>query len=72
MPFSLSHAHTTFIQTMNYVFIQYIRIIVTVSFNDIFIFNRNIEERLEHLKQMFKTLRVERLHINIEKSVFCK
>ena len=61
-----------FIQTMNYVFRQYIRIIVIVYFNDIFIFNRNIEEHLEHLKKMFETLIFERLLINLEKSVFCR
>lgn len=56
MPFRLSNAPTTLQSLMNEVFRLYLRIFVSVFFDNILIYNRNEEEYKDYVPCVLKTL----------------
>jgi hypothetical protein len=71
MPFGLTNAPNTFMRLMNEVLRAFIGLFVVVYFDDILIYNKSIQENLEHLRAIFYALRAARVFGNMEKCTFC-
>jgi hypothetical protein len=71
MPFGLTNAHSIFMRLMNNVLRAFIGKFVVVYFGDIVVYNKNLDEHIEHLKCVFDVLRYEKLYANYKKCTFC-
>jgi hypothetical protein len=71
MPFGLTNAPSTFMCLMNEALRSFIGKFVMVYLNDTFIYNKSLEEHLDHLNQVFVALRKAHLFGNLEKCTFC-
>lgn len=49
---------------MNNIFLSYLRKFVLVFFDDILIYNKNLEEHLRHLKLVLEIMRKHELYAN--------
>ncbi len=56
---------------MNEVLRPFIGNFVVVSFDDILIYSKSLDEHIEHLRAVFCALREARLFANLEKCTFC-
>jgi len=57
MPFELANEPSTFMRLMNHISHNFISRFVMVYFDDILIYNNNLEEHVEHLRNVFDVLR---------------
>ncbi|TYK04972.1 Transposon Tf2-6 polyprotein [Cucumis melo var. makuwa] len=72
MPFGLTNAPSTFQALMNVVFRTYMRRFVLVFFDDILVYNKELEEHIQHLELMLEILRANELYANLGKCNFAK
>lgn len=70
MPFGLSNAPSTFQNLVNDVFRKYLRKIILVFFDEIWIYNSSWELHLQHLEQVLSTLQQNSLYVKICKCAF--
>lgn len=70
MPFGLCNAPSTFTTFMNSIFHDMSNKFVIIYIDDIFVYSKLVEEHIDHLKSMLKTLRVNNLYTNKMKSEY--
>jgi hypothetical protein len=71
MSFGLTYTPSTFMHLMNHVLHVFIGKFVVVYFDDILIYNNNLNEHLDHLRNVLSVLRSEQLYANFKKCTFC-
>lgn len=72
MSFGLTNALSTFQALMNKVFRPYLKKFVSVFFDDILVYNNDLEDHLKHLKTILTMLRDNELYANGNKCQFAK
>ena len=70
MPFGLTNAPTTFMRLMDDVLRPFTNSFVLIYLDDILIFSRTWEEHMQHIQQVFSTLRQHKIYANLEKFSF--
>ena len=72
LPFGLTNAPSTFQDAMNTIFRPHLNKVVLVYLNDVLVYIRNMDERVEHLRTVLQTLRDNHLYANVRKSTFAR
>jgi len=71
MPFGFTNSPSTFMKLRNHNLHAFIGKFAVVYFDDILIYNKEIDEHLDHLRQVLDVLRKESLYANLKKCDFC-
>jgi hypothetical protein len=72
MPFGLTNAPATFQTLMNKIFHELLDSFVLIYLDDILIFSKDEKQHIEHLREVFKVLRKEKLYCAPNKCDFFK
>jgi hypothetical protein len=67
MSFGLTNSPRTFIRLMNHVLHAFIDKFMVMYFDNTLIYNKNLNEHLDHLCSVFSVLRDEKLYVNLKK-----
>lgn len=57
MPFELTNKPSTFMRLSNHILYNFISRFVMIYFDDILIYNNNLEKHVKHLRNVFDVLR---------------
>jgi hypothetical protein len=72
MPFGLCNAPSTFQNTMNTLFQQYLRRFVIVFFDDILVYSKTWEDHIKHLETVFNCLLDNQFFLKDSKCTFAQ
>ena len=70
MPFGLTSAPCTFIRLMNEILRPFLGKFVVVYLGDILIYSKYLKEHIDHLRNLFEVLRIQKLYGKLEKCSF--
>jgi hypothetical protein len=70
MPFRLCNAPTTFQRMMNDILRDFLHTFVTDYLDDVYIYNRTLEEHLKHMRLVFQRFKEEGLKLRLKKCFF--
>jgi hypothetical protein len=71
MLFELTNTPSMFMKLMHHVLCAFIDKLVVVYFDDILIYNKNLNEHLDHLCNVLSVLCNDKLYVNLNKCIFC-
>jgi hypothetical protein len=71
IPFGLTNAPSIFMRLMNHALRAFIGRFVVVYFDTILVYNKSLDEHIDHLHCVLDVLRKEKLYVNLKKCSFC-
>jgi hypothetical protein len=70
MPFGFTNAPATFCTFMNNIFQEWLDDFVVIYIDNILVYNKSMEEDVEHLRKVFQTLKENKLYAKFKKCEF--